>query len=62
MMQDDSYIESYISTIGVDFVSSMEFIENFILQDCYDICHGVLSSLGLFCSENTNCGARWEGD
>lgn len=36
MMQDDSYLDSYISTIGVDFVSSILGL---------NICYGIYGFL-----------------
>ena len=59
-MQDDSYLESYISTIGVDFVS-----------DCFDSLHLITVwsynfhnnvHILFYDVENPYSGAGWQND
>ena len=57
-VQDDTYTESYISTIGVDFVS--------IPAPSTDHCGSVqrvsvLITLSFALAENKDCGAGWQG-
>ncbi|XP_065000204.1 ras-related protein RIC1-like isoform X2 [Musa acuminata AAA Group] len=62
---DDSYIESYISTIGVDFVSALILYTLFPLSSIYILAHTktLLIYHLTICSillENSNSGAGWE--
>ena len=66
-IQDDSYVDTYISTIGVDFVSSI--LQNMLfclsLLCCSPLTHGSSTNCDpltrMPCvSENSNCRARWK--
>ena len=55
-MQDDSYLESYISTIGVDFVSDCF---DYTLTQWFYIIHNNVQVL-FYDVENTHSGAGWK--
>jgi hypothetical protein len=52
--QDDSYVDSYISTIGVDFVSLSLSLSlcSLCMRRYFKFCAGV--------AENQNCGVGWK--
>jgi len=55
--QDDSYVDSYISTIGVDFVSTSAMFLALLM--CFDVFLKRVKVVGYFV-ENQNCGAGWK--
>ncbi len=58
LIQDDSYLDSYISTIGVDFVSIYLPVD---FNRCYlNWSNLILIAVFRLLSENTHCGARWK--
>lgn len=63
-MQDDSYLESYISTIGVDFVSIRRTSPRFPkVLSIILISSGIYNSnlvISLFSKENPHSGTGWE--
>lgn len=56
--QDDSYVDSYISTIGVDFVGLAQMCNFVILLSVYF--GGSTVTFDANFSENKNCGPGWE--
>jgi hypothetical protein len=58
---DDTYTESYISTIGVDFVRSTRLYPPKIISARKYICCCAMARLTVFaCAENPNCGSGWQ--